>query len=260
MKLCLCQMEIIHSNPDKNIITAEKYIQVAADRGCDLILLPEFWAVGFDLANVAELADESDGGIFKIMSTWAMKYKIAICGTHPQKKDGYIYNSAVFYNKQGELTTTYDKMHLFSPLNENKYIRPGCSLPQVFDTEWGKIGLIICFDLRFPEIIRRLALEGAELILIPAYWPQPRLDHWSLFLQARAIENQVYIAGCNRAKGNSKLEFGRSAVISPGGNHCIQGGIDPMLLTANVSFTDVNENRNEFPAFKSRRSGEYGIF
>ena len=122
------------------------------------------------------------------------------------------------------------------------------------------MGIITCFDLRFPEMIRRLALDGAELILVPAYWPQPRLDHWVLLLRARAIENQLYVAGCNRCKETGGLEFGKSALISPDGFEIIQAGLDSVLLTIEFQFSAVQDSRKHFPAFLSRKDGIYGLF
>jgi predicted amidohydrolase len=148
-------------------------------------------------------------------------------------------------------------MHLFRLMAEEKYLAPG-EAATLADTPWGKIGMAICYDLRFPELFRRYALGGAQLILVPAEWPHPRRAHWQTLLRARAIENQCFVAACNRVgtTGNSTF-FGASAVIDPWGETLIEGGEAEMILTVTIDLALVDSVRRRIPVFEDRRPELY---
>lgn len=253
-------MAVRNARPDENTAAAEYAVQTAAEAGDDLILLPEFWATGFSLEKAGIFAAEIGKGMFSRMQTWAAEYGIAVAGTHPRRSGSRILNTAVFYDAAGTLLASYDKMHLFSPMQEDRFLSRGTALPRVFTTEWGRLAMMTCFDLRFPELARRLTLDGAEMILVPAFWPAPRLDHWSLLLRARAVENQVFIAGCNRGDGRESGAFGRSAVISPDGKAVAEAGTVPVLLKASIEPEIIATTRQNFPVMGARLPGEYGKF
>jgi predicted amidohydrolase len=129
----------------------------------------------------------------------------------------------------------------------------------VFDWPWGRVALAICYDLRFPELWRRFALSGAQLVLIPAEWPVRRIEHWRLFLRARAVENQIFVAGCNRAGAGADGEYGGcSAVADPWGQVVTEGGPQPGLLFATLDLHEVDRVRNLFPFLADRRPEVYG--
>ncbi|MBN2414456.1 carbon-nitrogen family hydrolase [bacterium] len=260
MKLALYQMSIRTGDPDENAAAAEWAVRTAAGDGDDLIVLPEFWATGFALAKLPDLAAPMGEGMFELMRTWAVRYGIAVAGTHPRISGSRLFNTAVFYDRTGALLASYDKMHLFASMQEDRLLTRGSSPPAVFSAEWGRIGMITCFDLRFPELARRLALDGAQLIVVPAFWPAPRLDHWSLLLRARAVENQVFIAGCNRADGSEPAAFGRSAVIAPDGTVAAEAGTAPILLKSAIEPGKTATIRQNFPVMTARLPGEYGNF
>ena len=128
----------------------------------------------------------------------------------------------------------------------------------LLDLPWGKTGLAICSDLRFPELFRRYALHGAQLLIIPSEWPHPRRKHWRTLLQARAIENQCYVAACNRVGSSKDTDFfGASAVIDPWGNTLIEGGENENLLTVTVNLSQVASVRRQIPVFDDRRPELY---
>ncbi len=260
MRIALSQMTVIKGEPEANLARAASAVRRAADAGCNLILLPEFWAVGFDIKRIKSMADPLESGVFAQMCRWARDFSLAVAGTHPRLDKDKVYNTAVLYSDQGELLGSYDKMHLFSPMQEHRYLAPGPVMPSPVSTPWGQIGLVTCFDLRFPEPVRRLALAGANVILIPAYWPQPRLPHWSLLLRARALENQVFMAGCNRASDPGEREFGLSACIDPAGEVVAEAGFTELLLVTDIDLDRVTRIRKEFPVLSARRSGIYGNF
>ncbi len=124
---------------------------------------------------------------------------------------------------------------------------------------WGTAGLAICYDLRFPELFRGYALAGARLILLPAEWPHPRLAHWRTLLRARAIENQYFVAACNRvgADPNGTRFFGHSTLIDPWGEAIAEAGEEPCLLTATLDLAQVEEIRRKIPVFEDRRTDLY---
>ena len=206
-----------------NVNRVYQALAEARDAGADLLLLPEFWALGWDLPRVHDLADVPGEGLFAQMSGFAAEYGIGVLGTHACRTERGVTNRAALYGPDGALLASYDKMHLFGLMGEDAHITAG-DAPVVAETPWGRLGLAVCFDLRFPELFRRLALDGAEVVLIPAYWPAPRLDHWQLLLRARAVENQMIVAGVNRSAEPGGLGFGYSAVVGPDGRPVAEAG------------------------------------
>lgn len=259
MKIALYQYAMKRGWIDENVAQVHAVVAQAAEAGVDLLLLPEFWAIGWDLSRVGAMADAPHQGVFAQMSAWAKQYGIGIGGTHPCRIDGSIRNRFTLWGPDSALLADYDKMHLFSLMDEHRYVAPGQSIT-LAETPWGRLGLAVCFDLRFPELFRQLALKGAELILVPAYWPSPRLDHWRLLLKARAVENQCFIAGVNRATSDGRAIFGHSAIIGPDGRVVTEAGTDEMLLIADIDIKTVAASRQDFPAMAGRRHGEYGEF
>jgi len=259
MKISIFQMRAEKGRVRENLTKVEDVAKKAALSGSDVLLLPEYFATGFDLKRLAGLATGTDEGVFAEISRIAGENRIAITGASPSQDKGRMYNTAFYFNKQGKLVAKYNKMHLFSVMNENDYFYAG-SDSVVFDTEFGKAGIICCFDLRFPELARRLTLDGAKIIFIPAFWPEPRLEHWKILVQARAIENLVYVAVCNSASLSESQQMGFSQVIGPDGGVLTKAGKDEILLNAEVDINKVDEVRDKFPALSLRRSGEYGQF
>lgn len=252
-------MRVVEGDPDANLKRIREAVAIAAERGSDLLVLPEFWATGFCLSQIRNFASDVSQGMFLEMSDLSKNHKLAMLGTHPSLHQGRVFNTAVFFGKDGTLIGRYDKMHLFSPMEEERYVSPGSDV-SVLDTVWGRVGLMVCFDLRFPELSRRLALDGAEIILVPAYWPAPRLEHWRLLLKARALENQVFVVGCNRSQEPGGEKFGFSAIVDPQGNIVAEAGTKEVLLTVDIDVGRVREIRERHPFFASRIPGNYGNF
>ena len=172
-------------------------------------------------------------------------------GTLPEKEDGRFYNTAFFFNDQGKMLGKYRKVHLFPPMGEDTFFTPGQDCP-VFDTPLARVGICICYDLRFPSQFADLAARGAEIILVPARFPHPRLDHWQILLRARAIENYLFVAGCNCiGTFNQQLFCGHSCIISPWGETLAEAGEREGVVMAEIDLDMVEESR----AFFQRRSG-----
>ena len=225
----------------------------------DLAVLPEMFTTGFDYDCIQREAEPLEGAVVEALSRAARKKDIWLVGGSLPERDGdCIYNTAVLLDSDGEIEGFYRKAHLFPLMGEDTHLCPGEALP-VFSTPFGTLGIQICYDLRFPEITRALALEGATLIVQPAQFPYPRLDHWKILTRARALENQVYFAAVNRSgEDESGHYFGHSVLVDPWGNPVVEGGEEEATLIGEADFDLVDRVRTKIPCFNSRRTDLYG--
>jgi len=259
LTISLGQIDVQLGNPQANLATIQEMSAEATRRGSDIIVFPELWSTGYDLENGAAYATSTAEGIFAEVRHCANKHQIAILGSClSDLGEGKIGNTAVYFDSHGRNLGEYSKTHLFRLMSEDQFLAAG-SQKTMIESQWGLMGLTICYDLRFPELYRAYALAGAQLVFVPSEWPHPRLKHWRTLLRARAIENQMFIVACNRV-GNSKDTdfFGHSAIIDPWGEVVIEGGEQEMLLTATIDLDQVNEVRAKIPIFKDRRPDVYG--
>jgi len=158
------------------------------------------------------------------------------------------------------MINSYRKVHLFRMLNEEQYLKAGDHLV-IAETEWGEIGMATCYDLRFPEIFRAYSVRGVELILVVAEWAQRRVAHWSQLLQARAIENQCFVAAVNKVGVSQGEKLGGfSAVINPMGEYLVQGGEEEELLSAEINLKEVKKTRRWMPVMQDRKPKVYQKF
>ena len=260
LTIALAQMAITPGRPDLNEAEARRLAAQAAAAGAGLLLLPELWPTGYDLVRAADYAAPLDGGHFALMAGIARAHHLYVLGTALEANPaGRPYNTAALYTPDGQRAASYRKVHLFAPMGEVDHLSPGDALP-IFDLPWGRTALAICYDLRFPEIWRRYTQAGAHLILIPAEWPIRRVEHWRLLLKARAVENQLFVAGCNRAgQGPDAPEpfGGHSAVIDPWGQVLVEGDLEPGLFLATLDMDRVADCRRTFPWLNDRRPDLY---
>lgn len=253
LTISLAQMEVILGQPEANFAKARELAAEAKRRGSDVLVLPELWATGYDLKNAAKHASGTDEGLFARVADLARERGIYIVGSLLEARGGRCYNTAHVFSPSGELMGLYRKIHLFAPMGEDRYLAAGGDTP-LFDLPWGRAALAICYDLRFPELFRKYVLAGGRIIFVPAEWPHLRLAHWRTLLAARAIENQVFVAACNRVGG----EFcGHSAIYDPWGEAVVEAGEGEVLLTAGVDLSLVNELRRRFPVLADRRPELY---
>ncbi len=254
----LVQMDIRLGRPEENLRRGQAFVAEAARRGSDLVLFPELWTTGYALEEAPTLAAPLGEGAFAAMASWAREYGVWIAGSLLERwQDGFA-NTAVLVSPQGSTVGVYRKVHLFGLMEEDRYLKPGQEA-QVWEVPWGKTALAICYDLRFPELFRRYALNGVDVVLLPAEWPRPRLHHWRTLVQARAIENQCFLLACNRV-GESKGEVfgGHSMVVSPWGEVLLEAGEQEVLLTVRLNLEDVAAARRRIPVFRDRRPEVYG--
>ncbi|MCG0239925.1 MAG: carbon-nitrogen family hydrolase [Firmicutes bacterium] len=255
--VALIQMDLAFGQPEANRRRAEALIREAAARGARWVVLPELWTTAYDLPRLGAIADDGDQPTGPLLSRLARELGIAIFGSVAERRPDGIYNTLRVYGPDGSLAAAYDKIHLVPMLDEPRYLAPGRS-PALARVDGVTVGLLICYDLRFPELSRGYALAGAEVLVVPAQWPAVRRHHWRTLAIARAIENQCYLLGCNRAGAGGGTRFdGGSLVVDPWGEVLAEGGPGEAILYAEIDPARVAAVRAEVPVFRDRRPEAY---
>ncbi|WP_181351224.1 carbon-nitrogen family hydrolase [Thalassobacillus sp. CUG 92003] len=256
MKFSMYQMDIHPGNPVENRKRVAGWIDMEVERANpDTIVLPEMWTTAYTLSALNELADKEGEPTKSFLQELAVKHNINIIGgSVANKVEGKIYNSAIIVNRDGRIVYQYDKVHLVPMLDEPKYLSGGVKPAEIFELDGIKVGLIICYDLRFPELIRWLALEGAQALIIVAEWPLARVGHWRTLQMARAIENQMYVLSCNRVGSYNDVRFaGTSMVTDPWGEVYVEGTQDEEeTFSFELDLEKVKKARRDVPIFSSR--------
>lgn len=254
LKIALGQMDIAFGDPETNLQTVRRLAEESAVQGADLLLLPELWSTGYDLKNAGKHAAGFSEDVFWETALLAKQYHVAIAGSClSHLEGGGVGNTLVVFAANGALLGAYSKMHLFRLMDEHSHLSPG-DQPAILDAPWGKTGLAICYDLRFPELFRHYAAGGVQLALLPAEWPRPRLGHWQTLLRARAIENQMFVAACNRVGSDpGNLFGGHSCVIGPWGDCLVETGEEEELAVAEIDLEEVDQVRARYPFLQDRR-------
>jgi predicted amidohydrolase len=260
MKSQLCtaaiQFNIALGNIESNLAKARAGLQRAAAGGAGLAVLPEMWSTGYAYKQLPALA-ESTPKVLDELCLLAAELELVIVGSLPEKAQGQIFNTAYVIDR-GQVVASYRKLHLFSMMREDRFLGAG-QQTTVVDTSVGRLGLAICYDLRFPELFRKLALEGAEIICIPAEWPKPRQEPWRVLARARAIENQLFIAACNCCGIQDKLDFfGLSLLVSPQGEILAECGAAEGEILAIFQQEEMRSYRDQIRCFTDRRPDIYG--
>lgn len=268
LTLAVAQLEIEGGRPDANRTRAVEAVETAAQRGADLVALPEIFTVGyFAFDSYPRYAESIDGETVSRLQEIAADHGVGIlagsivedleasraAGFETPADEGYA-NASVFIDDDGRNRGVYRKQHLFGYGSaEQELLEPGESVTTV---EFGgfTVGMTTCYDLRFPELYRELVDEGATLILVPSAWPYPRVEHWRLLPQARAVENLCYVATINGTGSfDGSTLLGRSTVYDPWGTTVAGLGEEPGVTTARIDPEEVERRREEFPALEDRR-------
>lgn len=250
------QFNIALGEVDQNLAQASSAIERLAGQGAQLAVLPEMWSSGYSYKRLSLLAQETPRVLDRLREL-SSRLGMVLVGSLPEKEGDCIYNCATVI-EAGEIRGSYRKLHLFSTMGEDRFLCAGDRTLTV-QTSLGKLGVAICYDLRFPELFRRLALDGAEIICIPAEWPKPRQEHWRTLLKARAIENQLFVVSSNCCGVQGKLDFfGMSQIISPHGEVLAEAGEQNAEIIADLHFEEMTECRERIPCFKDRRPQIYG--
>lgn len=216
VKIASIQMDCEPGNVAKNLEKALGFIHEAAEKGAELVLLPELFNVGYDF-TVYKKMEYNNQETIGILSDTAKKLDIHIVAGILELEGDWCYNSIFIFDNLGKIVTKYRKVNLFPLSYEEEIFAPGEE--KVTVTLKGiKFGIMICFDLRFPELSRQYLKDECDAILIASAFPFPRLDHWRILLKARAIENQMYVIAANRSGKDGGLTFlGNSCIIDPWG-------------------------------------------
>lgn len=224
-------------------------------RGADLVLLPEIWNIGyFSFDRYREESETLSGETVSRLAARAKEMQALIFSGSFVERDGdRLYNTAVLISPEGKVIGHYRKIHLFGyGSEERKVLSPGERIVTA-GTGHGKIGLSICYDLRFPELFRKMAVQGAEMILNCAAWPYPRVEHWLALNRVRAIENQCYFISCGCAGASrGKAFIGRSQVIDPWGTVVASASERESVLQCEIAPESVARAREEFSALRDR--------
>jgi predicted amidohydrolase len=254
MKIALAQMDIEWEDKDKNLSKAENFIKKASESGCDIISFPEMFTTGFSM-NVQEIGEPLSGESVKTLSGLAKDYDINIIGGVVVLPDGGNkgHNSSLVFDRNGCLLAEYIKNHPFSFANEDKFYEAGTNTG-IFDVNGLLSSVFICYDLRFPELFRKVARQ-VQAIFVIANWPLSRKDHWETLLKARAIENQCFLIGVNRVgKDGNGIEYhGSSMIFDPSGNIPCRGGSGEHLLICEIDPEETNAVRAHYPFLRDMK-------
>jgi deaminated glutathione amidase len=261
----------LNSSTDKgdNLERAERLVARAASTGADLVLLPEKWnALGSTETLVAN-AEPLDGGeTVAAMAGWAARHGITLVGgSITERREGRekLSNTSCVFDPSGELVAVYRKIHMFDvdvgghSYRESDAEEPGDETV-VCDVEGWKLGLSVCYDLRFPELYRILAVEGAEVVTVPAAFTlYTGKDHWELLLRARAVENQCFVVAANEwgVLEGGKAAYGRSMIVDPWGVVLAQAPDEDTVVSAELDRARLQRVRESLPSLASRRPSAY---
>ena len=244
MKIALVQYcpvwEDKNANKEKILPLLKDIVEV------ELIILPEMTLTGFTMKS-EEIAEGIQGDSFRFFSSIAQEKATNIFAGIVEKRNTKNYNTLIHIKPDGKLVKLYRKLHPFSYSSENEHYDAGTK-PAITKIKNWKIGLTICYDLRFPELFRKYGKKRTHLIVNIANWPDTRIEHWRTLLKARAIENQCYVVGVNRVGDDPKLNYpGFSSVFDPMGKEIISVEGEEKVIVVNLDMNYVNEVRAKFP-------------
>ena len=255
------QFHVRRAEVGDNVAAAESALRTAADDGAQLVVLPEMWTTSFVKEPTNDLirdAREAERTIVEL----SKELGIMVVGGGLEEEDGSFFNRCTVCDS-GRTVGTYRKIHLFSPNAEQRYLQAG-EVPLILDTRLGKLGVMICYDVRFPELVRYYFHMGVEILAVPAQWPEARSDHWRTMLKARAIENQMFVLGCNRTgtdeslRNEETLVFpGDSRIVDPMGEVLATGGGGDEPVTALIELKKVRTMKRILPIGRDRKPGVY---
>ena len=253
MRVTSIQLEMKDRPKDETVVHALGLVDQAAES--DLILLPEIWPCGFfSFDRYRSDSEALDGPTVTAFKQKAREHSTHILmGSLVENRDAHFYNTSIFINPQGEIAACYRKIHLFGyQSDETQILTPGQEVV-VTDTPWGICGFSTCYDLRFPELFRRMVDQGAQFFLVASAWPLVRLEAWNLFNRARAHENLAFLISCNAAGSNDGKKYaGNSMIIDPLGQIAAQGGEHEELVSADIDPGLVDTVRQDFSALDDR--------
>jgi 5-aminopentanamidase len=251
-KIYLAQVEPVLHDKSSNLFKIQRCIQNASKENVDLVLFPELVLTGYyTREKTNELAEDKNGKSVQQIAGWAKEYDVKVIFGFPEKRESQIFNSACFINNDGSILGTYQKIHLWD--EEYKYFSAGNDFP-VWETDIGKIGIMICYDTEFPETARMLAEKGAEIILAPTANMSPLEHSQKIYIQSRACENQLFVATTNRIGIEESTHFfGQSAAADPFGKLLTLADNSESGHVVQVDLNTIQEARESFNYLKDRK-------
>ncbi|MDR2075495.1 MAG: carbon-nitrogen family hydrolase [Desulfovibrio sp.] len=260
MKISALQFHVIPADRKANMDTVARLADQAMAAGPDVLVLPEMWDIGFITRDVSSLADPDGREAGGFLSALARRHRVNIVGGSIARKDsGGLRNTCYIVNREGRRVAAYDKIHLFSLQGENTRFQAG-DTPVTFDLEGVRAGIVICYDLRFGELTRMAALDGAKILFVPAAWPTVRLSFWQILLRARAMENQFFVVGVNICGFLGSQEYpGASLIVGPAGEILAQAGDGETCLSACCDPAALEKVRASLSFFQDRRPDVYRL-
>ena len=266
-KLALCQMRIV-AEEEENLKTAEAMIREAAEGGARFVCLPEMFHCPYEPAAFRAAWERGHENLLALLSHWALDNRVYLVAGSLCEKDGpRLYNTSFVFDPSGRQIARHRKVHLFDVdlpelhMKESDSFTPG-SEATVFDTQYGPMGLGVCFDGRFPELFRAEALQGARLIFLPAQFNTTTGPlHWELMLRSRAVDNQVFFAGASAAR-NEEASYhcwGHSTVTDPMGRVLAACDETEQILYCDLDLSLAEDARQRLPLLESLRRDVYPV-
>lgn len=267
-KLAVCQVSVT-DDKDWNIDNAERMIRQAVEEGAQLVVLPEIFNSPYDTKCFSKYSEVFPGKTSNRMMSLAKELGIyLLAGSIPENDNGDIYNTAYFYDRKGNMIARHRKMHLFDIdikggqyFKESDVLTPGDDFT-VLDTDLGRIGIGICYDVRFPEYFRALSTMGAEMVLLPAAFNMTTGPlHWEISLRVRALDNQIFMVGASSARNESGtyVSYANSRIIDPWGTILAGADEKETIIYADIEGTKVESVRNQLPLIKHLRHDKYRL-
>lgn len=268
LKIGLIQMKVC-DNKEQNLMKASQLVSKISIEMPDIVILPEMFSCPYASCNFPFYAEDENGKSFNFLSNISKTNNIyLVAGSIPEKEGNKIYNTSYVFNRQGEKIGKHRKMHLFDidiknkqKFKESDTLSAGNEVT-VFDTEFGKIGLCICYDFRFPELSRLMVDKGAKAIIVPASFNMTTGPaHWHIMFKSRAIDNQVFTIGCSPARdyNSSYISYGHSLIVSPFGEVLTELKEEENLITYTIDLSYVDKVREELPLLYHRRKDLYEL-
>ena len=253
-------MDVKLNDPKSNFEKAKCLIETAVKNDPDTVVLPETFNVGFSPKDIKRELCDNNGEIVKSeIGELARKYGVnVVAGSVANLKNGELYNTAYVFDRGGECVAEYDKTHLFSPMGEDKYFSKGDKTVRFF-LDGKACTIIICYDLRFPELVRTVtSKEKTDFLFIVSQWPDIRIPHLKALVTARAIENQMFAVCCNSCGKAEKTKYGGNSMITdPLGKTLASASSDEVIITAECDTGILSDIRSSINVFADRRAEIY---
>ena len=269
IKIAAIQMSTV-ADKMENVRTVKAYLEKIKDENPDFVILPEMFCCPYQTENFPIYAEKEGGPVWQQLSGYAKQYGIYLIGGSMPEKDaeGNVYNTSYIFDREGKQIGKHRKVHLFDidvkggqTFKESDTLTAGDS-DTVFDTEFGKIGVMLCFDIRFPELSRMMVNDGVKVIFVPAAFNMTTGPaHWELSFRTRALDNQIYMVGCAPARDVSAgyISWGHSIVTDPWGRVIDMLDEKKGILLAELDMDYEEQVREELPLLKSRRKDIYQL-